>query len=180
MDKNIGTEDGKKVRGSVLKGFLKYIEKTWGKEGIEDFLQFVAIDPDKIKEGLWYDADLLSKIHRWLFENKGKEALRRGGAHTVKSLGMLSYIVRFLHIEKLLKKASESYDDAFTYGTVEADIQSNQAIVKMKNVVIDEYTCTAWKGVFEGALEVTKTKGAVEFIKTKKMGENDCFFIIRW
>ncbi|MGM0510055.1 MAG: hypothetical protein ACQESD_02875 [Thermoplasmatota archaeon] len=180
MNKESEEVEGKQVRGSVLKGFLKYIEKTWGKEGMEDFSIFTSINPDKIKEGLWYDADLLSKIHQWLFESKGKEALQRGGAHTVKSLGMLSYIVRFLHIERLLKRAPESYDEAFNYGTVDVNIQNNQAIVKMKNAVIDEYTCVAWKGVFEGALEVTKTKGAVEYFESKDKEDKDCYFIILW
>ncbi len=172
--------EGKKVRGSVLRGFLKYIEKTWGKGGVDEFFEFASLEPDEIKEGEWYDSDILSKIHSWIVENKGKAALRRGGAHTVKSLGMLSYIVRFLHIERLLKRAPESYNDAFTYGSVDVKILKNQALIKMKDVVIDEYTCIAWKGVYEGALEITNTRGAVEFIKTKDMGEDDCSFIIRW
>lgn len=180
MDKKIVIKDDKKVRGSVLKGFLKYIEKTWGKGGLDDFSEFASFNIEKIKEGEWYGSDLLSKIHCWIAENKGKTALRRGGAHTVKSLGMLSYIVRFLHIERLLKKAPESYNDAFSYGSVEVKILKNQALIKMKDVVIDEYTCIAWKGVYEGALDITNTKGAVEFIKTKDMGGDDCFFIIRW
>lgn len=171
---------GKKVRGSILSGFIKFVERTWGEDGRNDLIDETGVDVNNISKRKWYPVEYLRKIHRWIGEDKGEKYLRRAGNYTVQDLGILSYLVRFTSIERLLKKAPKSYDDAFSYGEVHIDIGEGEAIVKMKDVVIDEFTCAAWRGVFEGSLEATDTEGTVKPIDHEDKGGNDCFFKMSW
>ncbi|MFO7992207.1 MAG: DUF2378 family protein [Thermoplasmata archaeon] len=170
----------KKVRGSVLNGFIKYIERSWGEAGTKEFSDYAGYDPNKIDDKKWYDAELLGKVHTWLAEEKGKKYVRMAGRYTVQDLGILSYLVKFASVKTLLKKAPKSYRDAFNYGDSIITVEKNRAIAKMKDVVIDDYTCDAWRGVFEGVLEATNTQGKVEIFEDKTKGENDCYYEINW
>lgn len=170
----------KKVKGSILKGFISFISRTWGKNGLEEFYEGTRLRKDSIKDKTWYSIEHLKYIHKWLAEEKGQTYLRRAGRFTVQDLGVLSYLVKFTSIETLLKKAPKSYRDAFSYGRVSIDIGEEEAIVKMKGVVVDEYTCIGWRGVFEGSLKATGTDGVVEHIDPPEKEENDCYFKIEW
>ena len=169
----------KKVRGSILNGFIKFIKRTWGKDGRDAFMQETGIDINSISKRKWYPVEYLQKIHGWIGD-KDEKYLRRAGRYTVQDLGILSYLVRFTSIESLLKKAPKSYEDAFSYGDVDIEVGEKEALVKMKDVVIDEFTCAAWHGVFEGSLEATDTEGSVEPIDHEEKGEKDCFFKMKW
>lgn len=170
----------KKVRGSVLNGFIKYIKRSWGDKGLKNFSDYAGYDPMKIKDKKWYDVELLVKIHTWLAEEKGKKYLRMAGRHTVQDLGMLSYLIKFAKVETLLKKAPKSYRDGFNYGDSIIEVEERKAVAKMKNVILDEYTCEAWRGVFEGVLKATNTEGKVEPFEDHTKGENDCYYLITW
>ena len=141
---------------------MKFVKKTWGKVGVDECLRDTGVDIGKYKEGKWYPIEDSEKILLWIGDKKGGEMVERCGNYTVKDLGILSYIVRFANIKFLLEKASQSYADAFKYGKLVTDIQENQAIIKMKDNHPHKYSCQAWKGCFEGMLEMTKTKGTVE------------------
>jgi predicted hydrocarbon binding protein len=98
----------------------------------------------------------------------------------VKDLGVLSYIVRFTNITSLLKRAPESYADAFNYGQLEVDIKEKSATIKIIDTAVDEYTCPAWIGAFRGMLELTKTNGTVRKTHCQLNGASHCEFIIKW
>ena len=169
----------KQVRGDVIKGYVKYIKKRWGQAGVDSFETYASMDLRDLKDKDWYDSDLLKKIHFWLAE-KGDKYVPLSSSYCVQNLGMLSYIVKFLNIKTLLQKVPKSFEDGFSYGSLTIDIKDKKAIAKFKDVVIDKYTCAAWKGAFEGALLATNTKGTVKPIQEKDMGDNDCYFLIEW
>lgn len=169
----------KKFRGDLLIGYYKAVKKFWGVRGLKECEEYVGIKMDDIKSTKWYPIEYHSKMHKFLGE-KGEQYVTRAARQAIHGLGMLSYLVRFVSIKSLLKKAPKSYDDTFNFGVVEIDIEENSAIAKLKDVVTTGYTCLAWKGVFQGTLEVTKTEGTVEIIDHEEKGENDCFFKIEW
>ena len=45
---------GRKIKGDVLIGYMKFVQKTWKKEGLDELISAIKIDPD-IQEGSWYD-----------------------------------------------------------------------------------------------------------------------------
>ncbi len=169
----------KKFRGDLLQGYFKAVKKFWGVKGLKECEEYVGVKMDDIKSTSWYPIEYHSKMHRFLGE-KGENYVTRAARYAIQDLGMLSYLVRFVSIETLLKKAPKSYEDTFNYGAVEIDIRDNYAVAKLRDVVTTEYTCFAWKGVFLGALDSTNTEGTVEPIEHEDKGEDDCFFKIEW
>ncbi len=172
----------KKIRGVVMEGYFKSIKRQFGEKGVKECAEYVGIDPGDIKEKRWYSAKFHARIHRWIGENKGPESLIIAGKYGIKNMGFLSYLARFISIKTLLKKSPKSYDDAYNFGsmTIETDERNKEALVKLKEVKIDDYSCYGWKGVFLGGLEATKTKGKVKIIDHPEKGENDCFLKIKW
>ncbi len=169
----------RKVRGDVIKGYIKYIKKIWGQAGVDSYETKAGIRLDELDDKVWYDAEFLRKLHYWLAE-KGEKHVSLSSSYCVQNLGLLSYIVKFMNIKTLLKKVPKSYDDGFSYGSLSIDIEEDRAVVRFKDVIIDKYTCDAWKGALEGALLATNTVGTVEQIREEGMGDKDCYFLMEW
>lgn len=180
LERADGVEGDQRIKGSVINGHLKFIKKKWGAAGVEGACKELRIDCTRIEENRWYDADYSNKILTWIARNKGVDQVVACGAHTVKDLGILSYIVRFMNMRSMVAKAKENYSDAFSYGRVKVEIDGDSALVIMKDVARSEYTCLAWRGVFEGMLEMTKTPGKVEEVKCQFKGAPRCEFIVDW
>lgn len=172
----------KKIRGAVLEGYFESVKKHWGDLGVEECAEYLGIDPDNIKDRKWYPAELHAKLHEWIGDKAGPEYVTIAGSYGIKNMGFLSYLARFISIETLLKKAPKSHRDAYNFGSmsIEIDDENREALVKLKDVVIDKYSCYGWKGVFVGGLEATKTKGEVEIIDHPDKGEKDCFLKVTW
>lgn len=172
----------KEVRGVVMDGYFKSIKRQFGEKGVKECAEYVGINPDDIKEKKWYPAEYHAKIHKWIGENKGPEALVRAGSYGIKNMGFLSYLARFISIKTLLKKSPKSFEDAYNFGSmrIETDKKKKEALVILRDVRIDEFSCYGWKGVFVGGLEATKTNGKVKIIDHPEKEEDDCFLKIRW
>jgi len=170
----------KNVRGSVIKGYLKYVKRTWGKKGLKECEDFVNINLDNIKDKEWYPQKFDSNILGWIAETKGEKYIERAGYYVMKDLGILSYIVKFVNIKSLLKKAPKSYEDGFDFGKISVDIEENEATIKMKGLAVDDWSCTAWLGAYKAMLDMTNTKGSVEKVKCELEGDNHCEYHIVW
>ncbi|HEQ79154.1 MAG TPA: hypothetical protein ENN76_02685 [Euryarchaeota archaeon] len=168
------------IRGSVLKGYEKYIKKRWGQQGICQCEKFIGIEFGDISDGKWYNQIFSEKILKWISSEKGSMYVKECGKHTTKDLGILSYIVRFTTIKMMLKRAPEQFHDAFSYGDVKIDIGDKRALVHMRDTAIDENTCLAFEGVYEALLELTHTKGKVTKKQCQLKGADRCIFEIDW
>jgi len=168
-------------RGSMPLGFISYIKKTWGQEGLDQFIKDTGVDPKNLKEGQWYDISSSGIVQEWIFKNKGEEQVVKSGAYTVKNQGLFSYVIRFANIKSILKKAPENHSEVFKCGTMKVDIQDNHAKVIMRDTAADEYSCIAWRGALIGALELTNTKGTVKETQCQlKDGASHCEFLVEW
>ncbi len=148
--------------------------------GLEECLEDIGQRMDDIEERKWYDIEVLKALHTWIGDEKGERYMRRGGNYTVRDLGVLSYLVKFTNVKRLLKKAPKSYQEAFNFGSVHIDVKEGGAVIKMKGVKVDEYACLAWRGVFEGTLDATDTDGLVEAFEDDTKEEDDCYFKMQW
>ena len=168
-------------RGSVPLGFINYISTTWGQEGLDQFIKDTGMDPKDIKEGQWYDISSSGRVQEWICNNKGEEQVIKAGTYTIKNQGLFSYVIRFANVKSILKRAPENYMEVFKCGIMEVDIQENHAIVTMRDVAVNEYSCIAWKGALIGVLELTKTKGTVKETQCQfREGASHCEFLIEW
>ena len=169
-------------RGSVSLGFISYIKKTWGQEGLDQFINDTGMDPKEIKEGEWYDISSAGTVQEWIFKNKGEEQVTKAGAYTVRNQGIFSYVLRFANFKSVLKRAPENHIDVFKCGIMEVIInEDNSAKIIMKDTAVNDYSCISWRGAFMGALELTNTKGTVKETQCQfKDKASHCEFLIEW
>ena len=170
----------RQVKGAVLIGYMKFIRKTWGKEGLEEFISAIDIEP-VIQEDRWYDDVWSTKTLAWISENKGEDYVERSGKFAIMNLGEMSNIVEFLDIRSILKRGSESYMKGFDDGDFIVELGVDNATIKITGSGVDDsYACRAWIGVFKGMLEITKTTGTVREVQCERDGASHCEFIIEW
>jgi predicted hydrocarbon binding protein len=170
----------REVRGSVINGYLKFVEKTWGKDGIEKCLVDTELKGLHIKDGVLYSYSMVQGVINWISKNYGMQYVRKAGNHTVKNLGFLAYLVRFASIETMLGKAKDAYHETYAFGEVEMKISANSAIATMKDVSETPENCEGWMGAIEAMLELTRTKGTVTKTKCQLKGDDKCEYKIVW
>lgn len=170
----------RKVRGSVINGYLKFVEKTWGKDGYENCLADTNLNGMDIKDGVQYNYTMLQGVIKWISKNYGMQYVRKAGKHTVKNLGLLAYLVRFTSVETMLGKAKDAYYEAYHVGHVGMKISGKTAVACMKDVSEIPENCEGWIGALEGLLELTRTKGTVTHEKCQLKGDERCEYKIVW
>ncbi len=169
-----------KVRGSVINGYLQFIEKTWGKEGISNCKNDLNIADLRFKDGMFYPNEILLEVIKWISNNKGMNYVRKAGNHAVKNLGLLAYVVRFTKMETMVNKAKDAYLENYNHGTVEMKIGDNKATAIMKDVSKIPENCEGWIGAMEALLELTKSEGRVIKTKCQLKGDTHCEYEVTW
>lgn len=169
----------KKIKGSAINGYIGYVKSRWGAEGLSSLGEHLDMDLDTISENGWYDAVLVTNIYDFL-AGRGPDHVKLAGRYVIQNLGVLSYLARFVNIKTFLKKAPKSYSDVFNYGSCAVEMDDKSALVKLKGIKINKYTCELWQGVLEGMLETTRTNGTVKPVSPPEREDNDCFFQLRW
>ena len=172
----------RRLKGGVLLGYLDFIKRQWGQEGVDECINAINIDIKTLKPEKLHPGEMDEEVLKWISKNKGEEFVKKAGNHTVKNLGSLSYLVKFVNIKHLLKKAKENYEDTFDYGEISVlcDEYGKRAVVIMKDSNIIEESCIAWEGALEGMMEVTRTKGTVKMTKCQMKGDVYDEFILDW
>ena len=101
----------RRLKGGVIIGYLDFIKRQWGQEGLDQCVGDIKLDADSIMAETFYPSEINDQILRWISREKGMEFVKKTGNHAVKNLGSLAYLVRFVNIKHLLKKAKENYAD---------------------------------------------------------------------
>ncbi len=171
-----------KIKGGVLKGYMKFIRYQWGADGLAECEGQTGMRLNEIQEEKFYSLEHNEAILKWVHNQKGMEYLTRMGNYTVKNLGVLSHVVRFANIKFLLRKAKENYKDTFNYGScsVLTDEKSKRATIIFKDTNIIYESCVVWQGALEGMLEITRTKGNVSQAKCQPHGDEYCEYVMKW
>ena len=164
----------RRVRGSVISGYLKYVEKTWGQDGTARCRKETNLAGLELTDGIFYpNAMLLAVIN-------GIAHVRKAANHAVKNLGFMSYIVRFSSVENMLKKSKDAYNEAYSFGEVEMKFKPHLATATMKGVSEAPENCEGWMGALEALLELTHAKGRVTKTKCQLKGDPHCEYEIIW
>jgi flagellar basal body rod protein FlgG len=169
-------------KGAVILGYLSFIKHQWGQDGLGECLASTELDIEEIQPESLYPIETGQAVLEWISKAKGMDYVRMAGNHTVKNLGSLAYLVRFVNIKHLLKRAKDNYKETFSYGAVSVmeDDYGKRALVIMKNANFYEESNMAWLGAFEGIMEVTRTKGTVKQNKCQMMGDEYDEFLLDW
>ena len=162
-----------------MNGYLKFIKKKWGAEGLAQCEKEVGIEGMEFKDGRYYQDEIIGNVLRWMHREKGRDAIMEAGGFILHNLGILSWLVRFTDVETLAKKFPKNYSEVYAFGKCKVDI-SDPAKLKLilKDVGYYEEACIIWEGVITEAMAMTKTKGRVTHSKCQRLGEPHCEFII--
>jgi hypothetical protein len=153
------------TRGSAMNGSFGYIQKKWGKEGLEQCKRDIGLDME-LKDGGYYPDDILVRTLKWIGREKGMNYVRESGKHTVLNLGMMSWLMRFADIKTVAKRFPKNYSEIYKFGTVEVDTGKPGIIfLRFYDIITYEEAYHSWLGVCEGALEACKTKGRASITK---------------
>ncbi|MFW5928352.1 MAG: hypothetical protein ACOCSL_04030 [Thermoplasmatota archaeon] len=168
--------DNKKVRGSIINGYLAFIEKKWGRFGKEQCLEDLSIDGE-IKDGYYYPNKIKLSVLDCIKDKKGERYIEEAGSFLVKNLGTLSWLVKDSTPLEVAKKIEEEYNEIYTFG--EFTIKGNNGYIKiqMEKQKEDDLTCVEYKGILKGILDKTDHLGSV---KIKSCGDNFCEYEVKY
>ena len=170
--------DKKMVKGAVMNGYLRFVKRKWGIEGVKEALKYVGMDVNP-KDGEWIPAEMATSVLMWIKENKGEKYVVEAGRYASTDLGVFTYIVASLmSVEKFIRRARDTYKTLFNYGEFIIEEGDNKATITIKNAKHPEPSCLAWEGALQGILEVTKTKGKVTPVEPDN--EEDCKYEMVW
>ena len=162
-----------------MNGYLKFIKKKWGAEGLNQCKKDVGIEDMDFKDGHYYHDEVIGNVLRWLHREKGRESILEAGGFIMHNLGILSWLVRFTDVETLAKKFPKNYSEVYAFGKCNVDISDPK---RLKLILTDvgyyEEACLIWEGVIDEALAMTKTNGKVTHTKCQRLGEPHCEYII--
>jgi len=168
------------LRGSVTIGYLKYVKKKWGLDGLKSAEEAVGIPMERINQGGFYPRYLTDRVLQWISENHGMDAVEDAGRYTIKNLGLFSFLVRFLKIETMIRKGRDGFKQAYKYGKMKIETGENEAWVRMKDVNNIKESCVGWQGALKGIMDLTKKKGTVEEVKCQLDGNEWCEYHLTW
>ena len=159
-------EDGKKAKGVVLNGYLKFIKRKWGFQGMEDAMKFAGIE-EMPYDSQWLPVDIFDRTLEWIKTNRGMDMVTEAARYSAKDLGVFVHLfTSVMSIESLLKRTKETYPTMFNYGSVEVSVDGKKAVVLLKEVVTSDCECPAWKGGLTGLLELSRNSGDVVQIQS--------------
>jgi len=170
----------RKCRGRIINGYLKFVKKKWGKDGVDQCVKVVGKKLINIQDDRWYPVKLCDGIIHWIEDTHGVDAVRRSGSFTATNKGVVTFTARLMGIKKVLKQAEQEYRDNFDYGEITIKMSGNKARVIFTDVCPDETVCQAWLGAFQGILQMSKTPGIVTKKACQHKGGKSCIYQLKW
>jgi len=179
--------DDCKIKGSLIKGLLFYMQKKWGKTYVESLKLPFKID--EIKDGKYYPYSWMRAVHHELLKkNPGKEeiAFRNAGRSVVEATMegkfFVNYIVRKRPLEKtisdLLKAwEKESFEGVFKGRSTKNE---NKILITLDQMCDDrgEEVCWLNLGGIEGIIKVSGKNATVKHTKCIFHGDERCVYEI--
>jgi predicted hydrocarbon binding protein len=170
----------RKVRGSILNTYLGFVTKKWGREGYRLCMSDIGLWGE-FSDGNYYQDAIRENILRWIAREKGEAHLIECGKHIASNLGILSWLVRFSDPKTIASKFPRNFSEIYSYGRIEAVTdKDNEITLRLYDVCRIKECCEVWRGVCEGILEATKTKGSVKEVKCSMDGASHCEFRITY
>ena len=170
--------DDKMVKGAVMNGYLRFVKRKWGIEGVKEALNHVGLSVNP-KDSEWISAETANEVLIWIRDTKGPEYVEYAGRYASTDLGVFTQMIASLiSIEKFIKRAQDTYRTLFNYGEFLIEENDNGAIITIKDVRHPGPSCIAWEGALQGILAITKTEGKVTPIEPDS--EEDCKYVVEW
>lgn len=170
----------RKVKGKVLISYANFVKKKWGQSGLKDCEKFIKLDLATIQEQRWYYNQYTDDMLAWMAKNYGMDTCRQAGLAITYQTGIVSFIAKVAGVKRVLERGAEEAHDAFNFGELKITMKENSAKIVFVDMTWNKEGCVAWQGVFEGLLEITKTKGTVKKIACHHDGAKNCIYEMKW
>jgi hypothetical protein len=165
------------VRGSVLNAYLRFVEKKWGKDGLQQCVKDIGLD-GVFRDGEYYRDEFRENILRWLEREKGQTEVIEGGRFVVKNLGLLGWLVKFASPKVIAESFPKNFSEVYTFGKVKIEaVDKGRIVMRLYDVNRVDVSCASWIGVCEGVLDMTRTKGTVKKTKCVLKGDVYCEYV---
>ncbi len=166
------------AKGAVVNSYLKFIKRKWGVHGVQEAMRYAGI-AGHVRDSEWFPMEKTDRVLEWIAKNKGMEYVVEAGRYAPKNMGVFtSFFAAVIGIEKMLRRAEDTYRTVFNFGEIHITIGKNRAVVVIRGARLTDYSCPAWKGALEGIMEVTRTMGTVKSVEPDS--PDDCKFVLEW
>jgi hypothetical protein len=172
--------DERKVKGAVANGYLKFIKRKWGVQGMKNAMEYAGMKQEP-KDGEWVSLKSTYALLEWIEKEHGKEYIVEAGKGMMKGMGgdfkfMFAVVIGF---ERVLDKVKKEISTLLFKGSgVEINKEGKSATIRLKGFKMGDVSCMAWKGALMGVMDVTKTKGTVEVLDSGN--DEDCLIKAMW
>ena len=170
----------KQCKGIVLIGYLNYIKKKWGIEGMAECERTVKFERKGISDDKWYPADKMENVLKWIYDTKGPDATFQAGFSITSEVGMVSYAARILGIKKVTERGVEETRKNMNYGDMTLEHHEKGCTVKFNNQCDHKSMCLALQGILSGLYKITNTKGTVTETKCGIKNGEHCVYEMKW
>lgn len=169
-----------KGKGRILKGYVEFVKKKWGADGLAEAEKFVGISLANIQDEKWYPNQSLNDILKWMADTKGMDYARQAGYYAITNKAIISFAAKIAGINRVLDRGIKEFQDAFNYGSIDIERNEMGAVIRVKDTNYQPPACAAWQGALEGILKITGTRGDVKETACQLKGEDACAFEMVW
>ena len=172
--------EGRMIKGVIFNGYLSFIKKKWGKEGMNRAMEYAGMKQEP-RDGEWVSLEKTYKLLEWIEKEHGRGYIVDAGKWMMKGMGgdfkfMFAAVMGF---ERVLNRVQKEISKLLFKGSgVEINKEGKTATIRLKGFKMRETSCLAWKGALLGVMEVTKTRGTVEVMDSGN--EMDCLVKAEW
>jgi len=175
------TEEKERLtRGSVIKGYARYIKRKWGQDGVAACQKALGLENFKVSGDKWYPESINTGILHWIADNYGREYVEKAAESTVTERGVIAFAARVAGIENVLARGVEDYYRNFNFGEIKIVKSDGRADIYLIDSPIDELDCLSWQGAFKGILKICKKNGSVREVECVYKGGKACKFEMIW
>ena len=168
------------VNGQLLINFKDYIQKKWGKDGLDKANDDLDFDIKEITNERDYPMQHMFASFDYLRTNFGMLEIFNFGKFTTQNIGTKRYLATFLPPDKILERLEESVPKLTELIKVDVTNTDNGAVITFQAPHMRDTQCEYWRGLLHGALELTKTKGTVDMDASQMESQHTVVYTMKW
>lgn len=169
------------VSGVTITGYLNFIKKTKGKDGLNQCLRETNLDVIEVKNPLKYPYEYQVNVLKWIQKNQGDDAVVRAGRFAATDLGPLKLLAKLKSMEGMMEIAADRYHKTIYFGDIDLEkVADRHIMITLTDAANDKVNCMAWRGVFKGCGDLTGNKTTVIEKECVFRGDKACVFSVKW
>jgi len=171
----------RQVSGTTITGYLNFIKKSKGQDGLTRCLRETNLDVIEVKNPLKYPFEYQINVLKWIQKNQGDDGVVRAGRFVATDLGLLKLLAKLKTMEGMMEIAKDRYSKTIYFGSIDLEkVEDNHIKITLKDAADDKVNCLAWKGVFKGLGDLSGNKTTVIEKKCIFRGDKVCEYSVKW